>query len=209
MLTPACFPSLRGYVMASRTDDRKQLSDEQWFLIEDSVSLGAAHPRRRAASRSAVRGPRGFAVAAAQRRPMARFTRPLPLGVHLPTPAARMDGTGDPSRGLVATRRTGRRVGTGRLGTLDRRRHVLPGKKRGFLVGHGRKGSGTTVLVLMDGDRTPLGAVIAAAHEHESRHIERLVDSAVVELPDEHRLLYDGAADSDPLRERLACAASI
>ncbi len=35
MLTPACFPSLRGYVMASRTDDRKQLSDEQWFLIED------------------------------------------------------------------------------------------------------------------------------------------------------------------------------
>ncbi|HUU45879.1 MAG TPA: transposase [Acidobacteriota bacterium] len=60
------------------------------------------------------------------------------------------------------------------------------------------------MLVLMDGDRTPLGAVIAAAHEHESRHIERLVDSAVVELPDEHRLLYDGAADSDPLRERLA-----
>ncbi len=35
MLTPACFPSVRGYVMASRTDDRKQLSDEQWFLIED------------------------------------------------------------------------------------------------------------------------------------------------------------------------------
>ncbi len=65
------------------------------------------------------------------------------------------------------------------------------------------------MLVLMDGDRTPLGAVIAAAHEHESRHIERLVDSAVVELPDEHRLLYDGAADSDPLRERLTAAASI
>lgn len=35
MLTPACFPSVRGYVVASRTDDRKQLSDEQWFLIED------------------------------------------------------------------------------------------------------------------------------------------------------------------------------
>ena len=35
MLTPACFPSLRGYVMASRTDDRQQLSDEQWLLIED------------------------------------------------------------------------------------------------------------------------------------------------------------------------------
>lgn len=35
MLTPACFPSLRGYHLASRTDDRQQLSDEQWFLIED------------------------------------------------------------------------------------------------------------------------------------------------------------------------------
>lgn len=39
MLTPACFASLRRYEEASRTDDqgrpRKQLSDEQWFLIED------------------------------------------------------------------------------------------------------------------------------------------------------------------------------
>jgi transposase len=72
------------------------------------------------------------------------------------------------------------------------------------VVGHGRKGTGTTVLVLMDGDRTPLGAVITPANEHESRHVERLVDAAVVELPAENRLLYDGAADSDPLRERLA-----
>ncbi|REJ90880.1 MAG: transposase [Planctomycetota bacterium] len=28
-------PSLKGYDTASRTDDRQQLSDEQWFLIED------------------------------------------------------------------------------------------------------------------------------------------------------------------------------
>lgn len=56
----------------------------------------------------------------------------------------------------------------------------------------------------MDGDRTPLGVVIAPANEHEVRHIERLLDAAVVELPRKCRLLYDGAADSDPLRERLA-----
>lgn len=56
----------------------------------------------------------------------------------------------------------------------------------------------------MDGDRTPLGVVIAPANDHEVRHIERLLDSAVVELPEACRLLYDGAADSDPLRERLA-----
>ena len=59
-------------------------------------------------------------------------------------------------------------------------------------------------MVLMDGDRTPLGVIITAANESEVNHIERLLDAAVVELPDESRLLYDGAADSDPLRERLA-----
>lgn len=35
MLTPAFFPSLGPFDAASRTDDRKQLSDEQWFLIDD------------------------------------------------------------------------------------------------------------------------------------------------------------------------------
>lgn len=35
MLTPASFPSLGQYDAASRTDDRKQLSDEQWFIIAD------------------------------------------------------------------------------------------------------------------------------------------------------------------------------
>jgi len=35
MLTPLSFPSLGQYDVASRTDDKKQLSDEQWFLIQD------------------------------------------------------------------------------------------------------------------------------------------------------------------------------
>lgn len=56
----------------------------------------------------------------------------------------------------------------------------------------------------MDGDQTPLGVVIAPANGHEVKHIERLLDSAVVKLPDQTRLLYDGAADSDELRDRLA-----
>jgi len=72
------------------------------------------------------------------------------------------------------------------------------------VVGKGYKGSGTDVLILMDGDRTPLGAVIAPANHHETRHIERLLDSSVVELPAQSRLLYDKAADSDDLRERLS-----
>lgn len=35
MLTPLCFASLGRFDEASKTDDQKQLSDEQWFLIED------------------------------------------------------------------------------------------------------------------------------------------------------------------------------
>jgi len=71
-------------------------------------------------------------------------------------------------------------------------------------VGHGYKGNGTTAMVLMDGDRTPLGVLITAANQSEVKHIERLLETSVVPLPEQTRLLYDGAADSDPLRERLA-----
>jgi transposase len=35
MLTPAFYPSLERHDAASRTDDRSQLTDDQWFLIED------------------------------------------------------------------------------------------------------------------------------------------------------------------------------
>lgn len=35
MLTPAFYPSLERHDAASRTDDRSQLTDNQWFLIED------------------------------------------------------------------------------------------------------------------------------------------------------------------------------
>ena len=55
----------------------------------------------------------------------------------------------------------------------------------------------------MDNNRTPLGVVISPANEHEVRHVERLLDASVVQLPEATRLLYDAAADSDPLRIRL------
>ncbi len=71
------------------------------------------------------------------------------------------------------------------------------------MVGTGRKGIGTTTLILMDGGQTPLAAIIAPANSHEVQHIERLLESSVVELPTEYRLIYDKAADSDPLRTRL------
>lgn len=110
----------------------------------------------------------------------------------------------DSRRSLGSPGRTPGGVRRDRLGPLDRRRNLLSSEKRGDFVGVGRKGKGTTALVLMDADKTPLGIVIAPACDHEVNHIERLLDHAVVELPEEFKLLYDGAADSDPLRERLA-----
>jgi hypothetical protein len=36
------------------------------------------------------------------------------------------------------------------------------------------------------------------------KQIERLIEASVIEQPEPCRLIHDGAADSDPLRERLA-----
>lgn len=58
-------------------------------------------------------------------------------------------------------------------------------------------------MLLVDSKGTPLAADIASASEAEVNLIEPLLNSSVGRhLPD--RLLYDRAADSDPLRQRLA-----
>lgn len=82
------------------------------------------------------------------------------------------------------------------------RRFALDAEEWGERVGVGHKGNGTTALVVMDNDRTPLGVIIAPANEHESRHIERLLDASVMDFSAWTRLLYDVADDSDPLRDR-------
>ncbi len=75
----------------------------------------------------------------------------------------------------------------------------------GQCVGRGRKGKGTTLLLLTDANDIPVACHIASAKESEVNLIEPLLDRAVVDQafwPSTH-LLYDKAADSDPLRSRL------
>lgn len=72
------------------------------------------------------------------------------------------------------------------------------------MIGRGRKGVGTTVMLLTDGNGIPLGVKLAPAKEAEVKHIDRLLDEAVVLLPARFRLMYDKAADSDGLRDTLA-----
>jgi len=58
-------------------------------------------------------------------------------------------------------------------------------------------------MVLTDGKGLPLAIDIESASPTEVTLIERLLDQAVTRcLPT--RLIYDKAADSDPLRQRLA-----
>jgi transposase len=58
-------------------------------------------------------------------------------------------------------------------------------------------------MVLADGNGIPLATEVEAANHAEVNLIEPLLDEAVTaQVPP--RLVYDRAADSDPLRERLA-----
>ena len=63
-------------------------------------------------------------------------------------------------------------------------------------VGYGRKGKGTTIMLMVDGEGTPLSAFTTAANVSEVHAIETLVDERVCDKAPQ-RLLYDKAADAD------------
>jgi transposase len=86
--------------------------------------------------------------------------------------------------------------------------HVYSGKKRGERVGKTKRGKGTKLVVVADGQGIPLGVHIVSASPHECTLVEATIDE--VKMPRRRRrsrirrLIYDRAADSDPLRKRLA-----
>lgn len=88
------------------------------------------------------------------------------------------------------------------LGRSDRRRLVFTSKKGGAEVGYGRKGKGTTIMLMVDGEGTPLSAFTTAASTSEVHAIETLVDERVADKTPRH-LMYDKAADADWLRDAL------
>ena len=57
-------------------------------------------------------------------------------------------------------------------------------------------------MLLVDGNGIPLTAMITSASHHEVTLIEKLIDGRITRRKPK-RLLYDLAADSDPLRSRL------
>jgi len=59
-------------------------------------------------------------------------------------------------------------------------------------------------MVLTDGEGLPLGIDTASASPHEINLIEQLLEKRVIRRKP-RRLIYDMAADCDPLRQRLKC----
>ena len=58
-------------------------------------------------------------------------------------------------------------------------------------------------MVVVDGQGLPLGKQLASASPHESKLIEPTLDQSYAPEKIE-RLIYDKAADSNPLRQRMA-----
>jgi transposase len=93
--------------------------------------------------------------------------------------------------------------GPDRLGTIDRGRDVCSCKKRGECVDLTKPGKGSKVMILSDGRGLPLAINVVSARPHEVTLIEPLLESCSMRRYIQ-RLIYDRAADSEPLRIRLA-----
>jgi transposase len=93
-----------------------------------------------------------------------------------------------------------------------RRWVVRTGEKRGLLVGKTKRGKGTKLMVLVDGQGTPLGAHLDSASPAEVKLLETTL--ATVRVARAHhpgrrrnrpdRLILDRGYDSNKLRRRLA-----
>lgn len=137
--------------------------------------------------------------------PMERFTRKISIIRHLLASTEGMGRSRHLPKGLVASAEEAGSTRQNRLGNGHGRCNVCTGKKRGFCVGKTKKGKGTKLLVLIDGQGLPLGTFVASASPSDQRLIEPLLKQRILKKQSP-RLLYDKAADGDPLRQRLSDA---
>ncbi len=95
-----------------------------------------------------------------------------------------------------------RRDASAQLARDSGRRHVFAVKKRGSEVGTTKKGKGSKIMLCTEGHGLPIAVLVTRANPAEVTLIEPLLKARVIRRKPQ-RLLYDLAADSDPLRHRL------
>jgi transposase len=125
------------------------------------------------------------------------------LSGHVLASIENVDRGGHLGKGVGATAATARPARPGSPRGVLCRRNVFVGEKRGEKVGKTKRGKGTKIMVLTDGHGLPLGIDTASASPNEVTLIEPLLEKRVLRRKP-RRLIYDMAADSDPLRARLA-----
>lgn len=84
---------------------------------------------------------------------------------------------------------------------MFRRCDVRIGKKRGKCVGKTKRGKGTKLVVVVDGQGIPLALTVHSASPSETKMMEPTLDR-LSRQPD--RLVLDKAYDSEKFRDRLA-----
>ena len=136
-------------------------------------------------------------------RTLERSARAFPVSADLLAPIQGLDGSRPVEDSLGAAVAQAPSPRPHQLAGSDGRRHVFLGEKRGLCVGKTKRGKGSKIIVLVDGRGLPLGAEIASASPHEVTLIEPLLERRILSTKP-RRLIYDRAADSDPLRARLA-----
>ena len=134
---------------------------------------------------------------------MEGLTKIVPLVPDLLASAEAVERGRHVREGLGPLAAPARRPWPGGLDGGVRRRHVRRGEKGGECVGKTKRGKGTKIMVLADGEGLPLAADVHSASPAEVRLIEPLLARRVLRRRPK-RLIYDKAADCDALRVRLA-----
>ena len=167
-----------------------------------AVSVEASRERWRPAEGPAARLLARHFVDSADRCSLERFAKTFSFLHDLLAQAPRLDAR----RNIPACLgQAAQKIGwdaPARLARGTGRRHVFAVKKRGSEVGTTKKGKGTKIMLCTEGHGLPVAALVKRANPAEVTLIEPLLATSVIRRKPQ-RLLYDRAADSDPLRHRL------
>jgi transposase len=182
---------------------------ENLSAVAGTQGLAKRRPQAHTESTGLRRNPLG----PAQWCSLEGLTRPISIPEHLLASSETMGRIRCLADDLADLSRTTRRRGATRLVRDLCRWYVFPGKKGGSKVGKTKRGKGSKLMVVADGQGVPLGVLTASASPAEVKLIEDTLKQAAVPVPPENRdtanpqpLIYDRAADSDPLRQRLSAA---